>query len=74
MSFVIWNGIDCKIFSSKKAGEAWSYVMDNKSISEEWDGWVNSKVSTNHVAVINQFDTRMPYADAPSYLQPKEQL
>lgn len=70
MSYVIWDGSNCVMFSSKRARQAWDYVMNHKSIPEEWHGWVDSVTAGNHVAVINQFDTVLPYDNSPPYLQP----
>jgi hypothetical protein len=74
MSYIIWDRDKCVIFKSKQELKARDYVHDNKSMSEWWDGWVNSATAPNHVAVINQYDTKMPYEDAPDYLKPVEQL
>lgn len=73
MSYIIWDGADCVIFSSKRRNEAFDYVWNNKSISLVFDDWIQSVTTGNQIAIINQFDTKMPYTNAPRYLQSQEQ-
>lgn len=72
MSFIVWDGSYCVTFNSTQANKAWDYVQNHRSMSENFDGWIDSVTANNHVAVINQFDTRLPYKNAPRYMQPKE--
>lgn len=73
MSYIVWDNNESRIF--KTAKEAWGYITpilkDNPVLKFQGFGQTVTNIN-NRVAVLRDFETKKPWLDFPSYLQPQE--